>query len=195
MICEELRESVLKWAKLQKEPFLTVDVFENIEEAETLKEASDSLRKLFLGGDLARKKIDNVRYVYIVSDIAPPDFEKCLPDSGKKSSAPAQTCDEKQQETGAEKAASNEQRKPAKKAVTSITQIMRKQIKNAGLGDLLPKEEATESATDASIEFSPDPKETNTQNIKPQEMPEEFTLMLQTPGGLKITITSGRVNA
>lgn len=191
MIGEELRESVLKWAKLQKEPFFTADAFENVEEAETLKEASDSLRKLFLSGDLARKKIDNVRFIYIASEIAPPDFEKCVPDSDKNSSESAQACDVKQQESGVEKAPSKQQRKPAKKTIATITQVMEKHIQNAESGDLLPKERSAEPATAASIEFSQDTKETALQGLKPLEIPEGFTLKLQTPGGLMITITTG----
>jgi len=191
MIGEELRESVLKWAKLQKEPFFTADAFENVEEAETLKEASDSLRKLFLSGDLARKKIDNVRYIYIVSEIAPLDFEKCVPDSDRNSSESAQACDAKQQEAGAEKAASKQQRKGAKRASNDVTKVMRKYVQDAGFGHLLTKEESAESAAAASIEFSQDTKETTLESIKPLEIPEVFTLKLQTPGGLTITISTG----
>lgn len=195
MIGEELRESVLKWAKTQTEPFLTADVFENVEEAETLKEASDSLRKLFLSGDLARKKIDNVRFVYIDAEIAPLDFEKCLPDSGKNSSESAQACDEKKQETREEKAAPKQQRKSTRKASNPMNQgnikVLHEIMEGAGLGDLLPKEAAIESANDTPIEFPADKKETALQNIKPLEIPEGFTLKLQAPGGLTITITTG----
>lgn len=174
MIGEELRESVLKWAKLQKEPFFTADVFENIEEAETLKEASDSLRKLFLSGDLARKKVDNVRFVYIFSEIAPFDFEKCFPESGKNSNETAQAFDCRKSETGEKKTVSKQQRKPARKTSNPITQ-----------------EESAELAAPTSIEFFTDTKETALQELKPLEIPEGFTLKLQTPGGLIITITTG----
>lgn len=194
MIGEELRESVLKWAKTQPASFLTADVFENVEEAETLKEASDSLRKLFLSGDLARKKIDNVRFVYIASDIAPFDFEKCSPGSDKNLDESVLS-DEKQQETRAEKAAPKQQRKSARKASNPMSQgnikVLHEIMEGAGLGDLLPKEAAIESANDTSIEFSVDKKETALQNIKPLEIPEGFTLKLQAPGGLTITITTG----
>lgn len=174
MIGEELRESVLKWAKLKKEPFFTADVFENIEEAETLKEASDSLRKLFLSGDLARKKVDNVRYIYIVSEIAPFDFEKCFPGSDKNSSETAQSFDGIKPEAADEKTVSKQKRKLARKESKPITQ-----------------EEPAELAAPASIEFSTNTKETALQGLKPIEIPEGFTLKLKTPGGLMITITSG----
>ena len=176
MIGQELRESVLKWASQQKEPFITADVFENIEEAETLKEASDSLRKLFLSGHLARKKMDNVRYVYIVSAMAPPDFERCFPDDDQNLSGSEQVV----------------------KIAPNITKRYKKPSENGTSGSKSMQETMTEKPINARKMADDAPRNvvqaTKESEVKTFSLPESFTLTLQTPGGLIITIASGANN-
>ncbi len=161
MMRQELIESILEWANKQTEPFVTSYVFGNIEEAENIKEVSDSLRKLFIDGHLARKKIDNVRYAYIVSKIAPFDFEKCWPGKDQSSSEPVQVF---------------------VKTAQKIQKTDKKRLKDH------PSDQPSESKN-STIPESDVKKEQF-----PAYLPDNFTLTLQTPGGLIITIASGANN-
>lgn len=174
MIGQELRESIIEWAKQQSEPFITADVYQNIEEAESLKEASDSLRKLFLSGHLARKKIDNVRFIYVLSERASGDFEKCISDatdqdviSSKQTGSPAEV-----------------------ESVRNISGHAATEIKPGKISD----GGNLKSGKSKTVAHNVPPLDAPEEIIPRFDLPESFTLKLQTPGGLMITITSGAIN-
>ena len=75
----DLKGLVMQWAEKRTEPFLTSDVFNGIDEALDLKQASDALRRLYLEGLIGRKKIDGFRFAYALPAYAPQDFEWAQP--------------------------------------------------------------------------------------------------------------------
>lgn len=205
-----LRESILEFARQQIEPFTTGYVYEHVKEADSLSDVSNSLRKLVMSGHLARKKIDNVRYVYILAERAPADFETAIVADGKNNAA--------------EKAAKKEEIKPIKKQVHTVNReanIPHDTRESAGFGGLSaagkaeyekPKQkninrvnaakisDGSDQKTDKSETIVPsvstlDAAENMVPGLKPFDLPDSFTLKLQTPGGLIITITNGNVTA
>ena len=62
MKLNELMKSVLSWAKSRNTPFTTAEAYENMKGVDDIKQLSDTLRNLYMGGHLARQKLDGFRY-------------------------------------------------------------------------------------------------------------------------------------
>lgn len=252
----ELRESILEFAKQQTEPFTTGYIYENVKEADSLSDVSNSLRKLVISGHLARKKIDNVRYVYILAERAPADFETAIVADGKNNAAekaakkqeikptvkPSNAAtqettiphDKRESEGSVDllTAGKAEYDEPGLKNISTDKNNIGKRIKDAigtesvnafakrfdipesslrayienqarpGVDALIAISEATGVTVDwlaTGKEFGSfstlDAAENMVPGLKPFVLPDSFTLKLQTPGGLIITITNGNVTA
>ena len=71
----ELIKEIYKFAKQRNEPFTSSEAFEHVKEADDVTAASNATRTLYIEGKLARKKIDGVRYSYVLIENAPEDYE------------------------------------------------------------------------------------------------------------------------
>lgn len=161
MTHKELSELILEWTKNRNEPFMTADAFNDIDAAESANDTSQAIALLFRKGLLARKKIDGVRFSYALPESAPEGYETT---TGIKPDS-----DETESAINETKHAINE------------TKRMLDQSKQP-LYAPMPVEKAKQK-TGMKI-----------QEIKVPEtvkLPESFTLRLETPGGITITITTG----
>lgn len=156
MKIDEINQEILQWAKYRAAAFTTADAYDESTSVNDVKEMSDRIRKLFLLGYLARKKIDNVRYGYIVTELASDDYEKYT-------SPPK----------------SVEVRQP----VESI-------LAQQAAGEI-----NTPAPTRGTVKREKENRQTSALPQSKQEtltlLPERFSLTLQTPGGIIITITAG----
>jgi len=68
MTVTELSELILEWAKERNEPFMTADVFNDIESIESSNDASQAISILYRKGLLARRKVDGIRFSYTLPE-------------------------------------------------------------------------------------------------------------------------------
>lgn len=163
----DLMKEVLKWAKKHGETFTSAMAFETIKDADDVKVVSDAVRKLYMDGQLARKKIDNVKFSYALIENAPQGYESV---SDKSEQSIAVSVDA---ETPLE-TASLEIEKPIERAAPLKTAMPKPTIK---------EKENPPVALSAEM----------TGEIGSFQLPDSFTLTLKTPNGLVITIASGAV--
>ncbi|MHB1333423.1 MAG: hypothetical protein ACYCY1_12570 [Sulfuriferula sp.] len=83
MKLNELMKSVLSWAKSRNMPFTTADAYENMKGVDDIKQLSDNLRSLYMGGHLARQKLDGFRYTYALASAGLEGFEIAQPTENK----------------------------------------------------------------------------------------------------------------
>jgi len=145
----ELIKEIYKFAKQRNEPFTSSEAFEHVKEADDVTAASNATRTLYIEGKLARKKIDGVRYSYVLIENAPEDYETA---NGIKPVAVEAKPEPEPRETAS---SVSETKRPAKKTELEIGNPL--EIK---VGEAL-------------------------------KLPEHFSLRLETPGGITITITAG----
>ena len=149
----ELIKEIYKFAKQRNEPFTSSEAFEHVKEADDVTAASNATRTLYIEGKLARKKIDGVRYSYVLIENAPEDYETV---SGINPVAfEAKPEPEPEPEPCKTTSSVSETKRPAKKTELEIGNPL--EIK---VGEAL-------------------------------KLPEHFSLRLETPGGITITITAG----
>lgn len=69
---QELKQAVLDFAREKRAPFTAAEVYAAIDHVEHVKEVSDAIRSLFTSVDklIARKKIDNVRFSYVLAEFS-----------------------------------------------------------------------------------------------------------------------------
>ena len=79
MKLNELMKSVLSWAKSRNTPFTTAEAYENMKGVDDIKQLSDTLRNLYMGGHLARQKLDGFRYTYALASAGLEGFEIAQP--------------------------------------------------------------------------------------------------------------------
>ena len=70
---ETLKIEICIWAEDYAAPFTANECCQHVKVVDDVKCISDALRKLFLDGRLVRKKIDNVRYQYCLTENAADD--------------------------------------------------------------------------------------------------------------------------
>ena len=143
----ELIKEIYKFAKQRNEPFTSSEAFEHVKEADDVMAASNATRTLYIEGKLARKKIDGVRYSYVLIENAPEGYETVSginPVAVEAKPEPRETA-----------SSVSETKRPAKKTELEIGNPL--EIK---VGEAL-------------------------------KLPEHFSLRLETPGGITITITAG----
>jgi len=166
----ELKNLIANWAKDRTEPFLTADVYQNIEEAEDLKQASDTIRKLWKEGALLRKKVDGFRFAYALPAYAPADFE----------AAPQQKTESEQSPKPA-KEATLQTKVPAPEQPESIS-------KNTKEKTTVPRKSAPPAAKLPAMPAI----DLQAQNRQSESIRSEgFSIRLETPGGIVITISTG----
>lgn len=160
----ELMKEILKWAKKHVEPFTSSVAFEAIKDADDVKAVSDAIGNLYRSWQLARKKIDNVRFSYALPENASQGYES-LSDKSEQSIAVSVDA-EKPLETESLKIEKPIERvAPLKTAVPKLT-IKKKENPAVALSEEITGEMG-------SI-----------------QLPDSFTLTLKTPNGLLITIAS-----
>lgn len=71
----DIKNNVLEYALNQQKPFTASEAFDSIDVIETAKQVSDALGRLYNQRILARRKVDKVRYEYIMSEKRPAGFE------------------------------------------------------------------------------------------------------------------------
>lgn len=71
----DIQKHVFDYATSCTKPFTTAHAFEAIDAIETQKQVSDALGRLYNQRILARRKVDKVRYEYIISEKRPAGFE------------------------------------------------------------------------------------------------------------------------
>ncbi len=159
MKIDDTSAQILDWAANLGTAFTTAEAFNQLSFVENAKEMSDTIRKLWVLGHFARKKIDNVRYSYIVSELATDDYERY-------------TNPPKPDEV--------------KQAVDSF------------LAKQAPDNVSTPTPTKPTQAAAKKEAKSEEANIQPQNkpesfnlLPERFSLTLQTPGSITITITAG----
>lgn len=79
MKLNELMKSVLSWAANRKTPFTTAEAYESMKGVDDIKQLSDTLRNLYMGGHLARQKLDGFRYAYALASAGLEGFEIAQP--------------------------------------------------------------------------------------------------------------------
>lgn len=75
MKLNELMKELLTWAARRASPFSSAECYEAIKGVDDIKELSDTLRRLWCGGVLARKKLDGFRFSYALASAKLPGFE------------------------------------------------------------------------------------------------------------------------
>lgn len=160
---KELAKEIYKFAKRHNKPFTPAEAFEHVKDADDVTAVSNATRMLYIEEKkLARKKIDGVRYSYALIENAPDDYETV---NGIKP-VTAGTKPELHETTlfvRETKQPPAEQKQPARPPAASL--------------------ETEKSETGAeSLEFKVG---------EALKLPEHFSLRLETPGGITITISAG----
>lgn len=71
----DIQKHVLEYAASVSSPFTAAQAFDNIDAIETAKQVSDALGRLYNQRILARRKIDKIRYEYVMSEKRTMGFE------------------------------------------------------------------------------------------------------------------------
>lgn len=118
----ELSKTVMEWAQHRTEPFTSFDVYTGIDEAVTSDLVSQTVSHLYRKGQLARKRIDKVRFSYALSENAPEGFETIAPVPAKEKTS-EQFNEEKPpvDEKPARKTETKDTEKPAPQATSEKT--------------------------------------------------------------------------
>jgi len=162
MTTTELAELILGWAKERNEPFMTAEVFNDIEAVESSNDASQAISILYRKGLLARRKVDGIRFSYTLPENSLEGYETIV--AGIEPVVETKHVPEQVVETGEE---------PREKTLPSAVRETKRSDKQ--------QTEKTE------------PEIGNPLEIKVGEalkLPEHFSLRLETPGGITITITA-----
>lgn len=159
----ELSKTVMEWAQQRTEPFTSFDAYTGIDEAVTSDLVSQTVSHLYRKGQLARKRIDKVRFSYALSENAPEGFETIAPVPTKEQ-MPEQIVETKPPVVETKTPADE---MPARKTETNDTGKPAPQAKREKVEEFMVPE------------------------IGKIEIPENFILSLRTPGGLEITIKTG----
>lgn len=100
MKLNELMKSVLSWAKTRSTPFTTAEAYENMKGVDDIKQLSDTLRNLYMGGHLARQKLDGFRYTYALACAGLEGFEIAQPvEAPPADTAPGETVSQPHKKT------------------------------------------------------------------------------------------------
>jgi hypothetical protein len=170
---KELMKEIYKFAKRHNEPFTTAEAFDHVKDADDATAVSNATRTLYIEGKLARKKIDGVRYSYALIENAPEDYETA---SGTKPAA-------------AEAESDAAEPKPTETAL-SVSET-----KTPVLETKQPPKEIKQPARGPSrLEIDKPGSGAEPLELKMGEalkLPEHFSLRLETPGGITITISAG----
>ncbi|MXS82245.1 hypothetical protein ABD07_03885 [Nitrosomonas oligotropha] len=171
----ELIKEIYKFAKRHNEPFTTAEAFEQVKDADDNTAVSNATRTLYIEGKLARKKIDGVRYSYVLIENATEDYETV---NGIKPVAAGTEPD------GAETKPESHELKPSVSETKTPVLETKQPPKVIKQPALKPAElEKGNLETDANpLEFKVS---------EALKLPEHFSLRLETPGGITITISAG----
>lgn len=175
------------WVAQQDEPFTSRDVFDGNDDLENIGTVYAAMNALFNTGEIARKKVDGTKFIYISASKAPDDFEvhgSPINSAVESNQIGADIAIKSQADIGPE----NEEKIQQKHHV-SKTQKPGKSVLPP------PAPQPVNTVINADIKTDPQPKsETRTENTSIQ-LPAAFTLKLEAPGGLIITITSEQSRA
>lgn len=171
----ELIKEIYKFAKRHNEPFTTAEAFEQVKDADDNTAVSNATRTLYMEGKLARKKIDGVRYSYVLIENAPDDYETV---NGIKPFAAGTEPDGTETKTE-----SRELTPSVSETKTPVLETKQppKVIKQPALKPAELEKEKSETGTE-SLKFKMG---------EALKLPEHFSLRLETPGGITITISAG----
>jgi len=75
MKLNELMMAILAWAARRASPFSSAECYEQMKGVDDIKELSDTVRRLYIGGHLARQKLDGFRFTYALASAGLNGFE------------------------------------------------------------------------------------------------------------------------
>lgn len=171
----ELIKEIYKFAKRHNEPFTTAEAFEQVKDADDATAVSNATRTLYIEGKLARKKIDGVRYSYVLIENATADYE---------------TVNGIKPVTAGTEPNGVETKPEPRESTPSVSET-----KTPVLETKQPPAEYKQSVRTsvASKKENPevDAKPLELEIGEALKLPEHFSLRLETPGGITITISAG----
>lgn len=172
---KELMKEIYKFAKRHNKPFTTAEAFDQVKDADDAAAVSNATRTLCMEGKLARKKIDGVRYQYILIENATEDYETV---GGIKPAAAGTEPDDV------------ETKPEPRKSTQSVSET-----KTPVLETKQPQEDIEQPALKPAelekINLEADVNPLEFQAGEALKLPEHFSLRLETPGGITITISAG----